>query len=486
MRKMAKSPSLDKLVSSAAAKADVEISSDDLSRIRTCRPDSDLAEWIERSLRPERLLSSEEVRLAVHCDEVGGDLGPGVVPLREEELLHAIADLEAETEVLNRQAEVLEAQRARVERRGGTMRTGRGRVFALQIQERNLAATRRLEGEILQAREEVEALLRVNGESVERVVGVIPATVTRLLNGHDRVLEGVKKGDLAGGETELATSVSIETVERLAGTLARIVAEELQVRLDRIYLESLHGGLNNDKGDGAGLQTAEEAAVLEQDLESLYAEIPDVAAMYVAQKYSEPLLRAVREEERQRRAVAAARSHRVTGLLADLTLELEGLAERLRTFHSYRCVMRDLRNGYEQFDVSDRREGLGLANATASPPREFGEVMEGLLRHFGIPTTATRDSLEVVDEKVARLQESTRQSELNASSGARKVHEARKMLVESLLNGVDHDQNGAESLSKLDELEARISRLREDVEAVSGADTSQAARRQREFVGRWA
>jgi hypothetical protein len=291
---------------------------------------------------------------------------------------------------------------------------------------------------------------------------------------------------LAGGGTELATSVSIETVERLAGTLARIVAEDLQVRLDRIYLESLHGGLNNDKGDGAGLQTAEEAAVLEQDLESLYAEIPDVAAMYVAQKYSEPLLRAVREEERQRRAVAAARSHRVTGLLADLTLELEGLAERLRTFHSYRCVMRDLRNGYEQFDVSDRREGLGLANATASPPREFGEVMEGLLRHFGIPTTATRDSLEVVDEKVARLQESTRQSELNASSGARKVHEARKMLVESLLNGVDHDQNGAESLSKLDELEARISRLREDVEAVSGADTSQAARRQREFVGRWA
>jgi hypothetical protein len=451
MRKMAKSPSLDKLVSSAAAKADVEISSDDLSRIRTCRPDSDLAEWIERSLRPERLLSSEEVRLAVHCDEVGGDLGPGVVPLREEELLHAIADLEAETEVLNRQAEVLEAQWARVERRGGTMRTGRGRVFALQIQERNLAATRRLEGEILQAREEVEALLRVNGESVERVVGVIPATVTRLLNGHDRVLEGVKKGDLAGGGTELATSVSIETIERLAG-----------------------------------LQTAEEAAVLEQDLESLYAEIPDVAAMYVAQKYSEPLLRAVREEERQRRAVAAARSHRVTGLLADLTLELEGLAERLRTFHSYRCVMRDLRNGYEQFDVSDRREGLGLANATASPPREFGEVMEGLLRHFGIPATATRDSLEVVDEKVARLQESTRQSELNASSGARKVHEARKMLVESLLNGVDHDQNGAESLSKLDELEARISRLREDVEAVSGADTSQAARRQREFVGRWA
>lgn len=486
MRKMAKSPTLDQLVSSAAAKANVEITSDDLSRIRTCRPDSELAQWIERSLGPERLLSSEEVRLAVHCPEVGGDVGPGVVPLREEDLLHAIADLEAETEVLNRQTEVLEAQRARVERRGGTVRAARGRVFALQMHERNLAAARRLDGEILQARGEVDALLRVNGEGVDRVVGLIPATVARLLNGHDRVLEGVKKGDLAGGGTELATSVSTETVERLTGMLARMVGEELQVRLDRIYLESLQEGPKNYHGDGTGIQTAEEAAVLEQDLESLYAEIPDVAAMYVAQKYSEPLLRAVREEERQRRAVAAARSDRVTGVLADLTLELEALAERLRSFHSYRCAMQDLRNGYAQFDVSDRREGLILANATASPPREFSPAMEGLLRHLGISTMPTRDLLEVVDEKVARLQEGTRQSELNASADARKVHEARKMLFESLLNGLDHDQNGAESLSKLDELEARISRLREDVEAVSGADTSQAVRKQREFVDRWA
>ena len=112
--------------------------------------------------------------------------------------------------------------------------------------------------------------------------------------------------------------------------------------------------------------------------------------------------------------------------------------------------------------------------------------MEGMLRHFGISTTASRHLREVVDEKAARQRESTRQSELNASADARKVHEARKMLVESLLNGVDHDQNGAESLSKLDELEARISRLREDVEAISGTDTSQAVRRQREFIGRWA
>ena len=57
------------------------------------------------------------------------------------------------------------------------------------------------------------------------------------------------------------------------------------------------------------------------------------------------------------------------------------------------------------------------------------------------------------------------------------------MLVESLLNGTD--QNGDGSLSRLDALDARINRLREDLENVSRADTGQAVQRQRGFVEQW-
>lgn len=114
---MAKTPDLEKIVSSAATRAKVVISDTDLGRIRSCQPESALAEWIQENLVPGRFLSKEEVGLFQSIDrpEVGSE--PGIVPLREEGLLSVIADLDAETEALNRQASVLEAQRALVERR---------------------------------------------------------------------------------------------------------------------------------------------------------------------------------------------------------------------------------------------------------------------------------------------------------------------------------------------------------------------------------
>jgi hypothetical protein len=479
---MAKTLGLEKIVSSAATRAKVVISNTDLVWISNCQPDSALAKWIQENLVPERFLSKEEVRLFQSTDRLEVYSEPGIVPLREEDLLSVIADLDAETEVLNRQASVLEAQRAIVERRDGLTRKSHGRALAAQIEERNSNEIHRLEREISGAREEIEGMLRTIGESIDRAARKIPATMTEVLNGHDRTLEALADEGLVGDIPEVVVSTDMNTVERLTASLSRMVAEELQIRLDRTYLESLCEQ-PNQPNNTLDLPMDEDAARLEQDLQSLYAEIPEVATIHVTQKYGDPLVRAVRQEEMQRRAVATLHSDQVTILLAGITVELEQLVQKLRTFYSYRCANRSLRAGYELSCISNKCNAQKTGKEISKPIQEHGPAMELLLRHFGISSTASRGLQDSVDEKVARMQENTRKVGQNAGFDARKALDERKLLVESLLNGTD--QSDEESILKLDDLDAKINRLREDVETVSRADTGQAVERQKAFADKW-
>ena len=479
---MAKTPDLEKIISSAATRAKVVISDTDLGRIRSCQPQSALAKWIQENLVPERFLSKEEVGLFQPTDRLEVDSEPGVVPLGEEDLLSVIADLNTETEVLNRQASVLEAQRTLVERREGLTRKSHRRALAAQIEKLNSKDIHRLEREISETREEVEEMLHTTGESIDRAARKIPATITELLNGHDRTLEALADEGLVGDIPGVVVSTNMNTVERLTASLSRMVAEELQIRLDRTYLESL-SEQPNQPNNAIDLPVDEDTARLEQDLQSLYAEIREVATMHVTQKYGDPLVRAVREEETQRSAAAALRSDQVTSLLAGIIAELEQLVKKLRTFHSYRCAIQDLRTGYELSGFSNKSNRPKTGKEISKPFQDHGPATELLLRHFGISSTASRGLHESVDEKVARMQDNARKVGQTAGFDARKALEERKLLVESLLNGTD--QNGDGSLSKLDALDARINRLREDLENVSRADTGQAVQRQRGFVEQW-
>jgi hypothetical protein len=473
------------LVSTAASKANVQLRAEDLNRIRSCRPDSGLARWVQGNLVNERVLSTEEVWLG---DAANAGVESGNVPLTEEELLLAIAELERETEMWDRQTGVLERQEEK--RKDEAKRECSRRKFAESMRERDSAKIQQLESQIAEATGEVEGLLREMREAVEKTTRSIPGLMRSVLGGHDAVLKdlNLKEGGLGVLQSETQTSISIETdmVERLSTLLAGMLAEELQVRLDRVYLEALHGGLDDEEDTSIeNGNPAEDAAALQQDLNSLYAEIPDVAAMFVAQQYSEPLLSALREVERRRDEVEREREKRIIGVIRGVTGELEGLTERLRGFHSWRTVLREMGVGFEEFR-RDRAGGrLEVGNKRGGERRDMGEAVQGMMRHFGVGATNSRDLHQVLDEKVERLQESIGLEGLHAGVKERAVYDERKRIVEMLESGVEDDQKGGESLEKMNALEARITSLRNEVEIIGRADTGEMARRQREFVERW-
>ena len=479
-----KAPDYQKVVAEASRRCNVVIDKDDVSEIKNCRAGSRLASWIEQNLTSDTLLSSEELRLTEELSQHGNSRGTrkdgddrGVVPMREEELLEAIAELDASTEALNRQSQALEAQQTLVERRhydSLQIRQSRGNYIA-QMEQKNSGEIQKLDPEICQVQEEIEVLFRHTKDHIGKRSKSISSQASDLTNSHDRRLKDLTQQNLAGASIDQAASMPVEKVERLAAALSKLVAEEIQTRLDRTYLESLQAADSDEPND------TEDVRVLEEDLHSLYTEIPGVAEMFVSQAYTEPLTKAIREEEKRRKKLASAHTTKITAQLSSMTADLEQLTKQLDEFHSYRSVVKRLQGDYDQFHASSKL----VISAKAKPQtlQEVGPAMDVLLRRFGLPTDPSIDLHESIGGKVARSHENGHGSLGIVSRDSKRAIEARRMVVESFARNVDHGEG--QTASDLHALEAEVASLREQVERISAADNSKDLANQRMFIERW-
>jgi hypothetical protein len=80
-----------------------------------------------------------------------------------------------------------------------------------------------------------------------------------------------------------------ERVGQLTSKLSEFSELVIKHRLNRIYLQLLQHNVNQNIQQHEHLDESE----LERDLQSLYVEIPDVAAMWAAQEFQDPFLRSV-------------------------------------------------------------------------------------------------------------------------------------------------------------------------------------------------
>ncbi len=113
-----------------------------------------------------------------------------------------------------------------------------------------------------------------------------------------------------GWELETENPEEEGSVERLRETCARLIkcaVETIRTRLDRVYLEALDDAL---RSDNTGHRTTENAAAVQEvqeELESLYAEILPVAQMSAEQQHLEPALKSVlgKKDQKMSRSIEA-------------------------------------------------------------------------------------------------------------------------------------------------------------------------------------
>lgn len=92
----------------------------------------------------------------------------------------------------------------------------------------------------------------------------------------------------------------------MAPRLIKYTVEGVRTKLDRTYLDALNNPVGGTDGHGA---TSQEVAELQDELESLYAEILPVAQMAAEQQHLEPALREIsaRDGQGQDRSVKAVK-----------------------------------------------------------------------------------------------------------------------------------------------------------------------------------
>lgn len=101
------------------------------------------------------------------------------------------------------------------------------------------------------------------------------------------------------------------------GRLIKFTVEGIRTKLDRIYLESLEASAQS----GATTRVAaDEVSALQEELESLYAEILPVAQMSTEQQFLEPVLKSLAAKNGQGMARSAQATSYVSGGSVSVTL----------------------------------------------------------------------------------------------------------------------------------------------------------------------
>ena len=114
---------------------------------------------------------------------------------------------------------------------------------------------------------------------------------TALLNGDDRTLQVLASSSASLGLPQTGEERVVHTTTKLIDKLLDFSREEIQCRLDRIYLEQ--SARSDEPRNGViGQSTGEEKRVAD-DLRSLYSEISDVVTLSVSQEFKRPILDAI-------------------------------------------------------------------------------------------------------------------------------------------------------------------------------------------------
>lgn len=115
-------------------------------------------------------------------------------------------------------------------------------------------------------------------------------TINAILQSDDKLLASLQK---LGRELEMEDPEQAGAVDGVRDICARLIkytVETIRTRLDRLYLETLLVSPQSGMRDAGAV---EEAAALQEEVESLYAEILPVAQMSIEQQFLEPALKSL-------------------------------------------------------------------------------------------------------------------------------------------------------------------------------------------------
>ncbi|KAF4456036.1 hypothetical protein F53441_1757 [Fusarium austroafricanum] len=306
--------------------------------------DAAFVEWANTHLATDHLLTGDELALYTALDKSGQvdrladlhDLGE-VQAVNEDDIRAAIEELNRSTATISKQTETLQQQRdalARlVKKRDETEKQRR------DLEEQRLNKTRHdlkklvfeVDGEAQSLEYRVADLEQIAKDSRSNM----KKTVDAVFQSDDKLLSSLQK---LGWELDQRDPEEEKTIEKLRETCMRLIkttVETLRTRLDRIYLEAI---LDAERSGDAKSATQDDVKALEEELESLYAEILPVAQMSAEQQHLEPALKSTDAQSGQSLHRSAVAVSYVNECLDYLVERITLLTDRVETLKSHNAA----------------------------------------------------------------------------------------------------------------------------------------------------
>ncbi|RDW59618.1 hypothetical protein BP6252_12705 [Coleophoma cylindrospora] len=484
--------------------------------------------WMELYLGQDTLLTKEEATLYKSLLK-SGDIDSGfaaqdtalVQSMSEAELAEAVEELKRSTAAIEKQTETLKLQHnamsTLVKNNAHASKT-RSQMDANQIRRWDIEKS-----QIKQAVEELTETLNYQClDSEQQIISsenAVKQTLDCILKSDNKLLSSLQKlsGELEPGQS--GDDILVSKIRDLCARLIKHTVDGVRTKLDRIYLTALQEPVAEIHGD----EQPPEGAEMQEELESLYAEILPVSQMATEQQYLEPALKEIEirsgfDQVRNERAVEYM--HGCLTFLVDRLQAFLERAEQLRSHHSTvqtvtgiaKRAMEDVQphlSKTDSFPASRPRKD----SAPASPIRsrharqrsslyidDEVEPEQHLLRNLGIyiPPDVASDAARVelleraVQERTSKLEGHTynvqKASEKSISSYLRDAQSTLQLLRDSL-----HVESLYGKVQLLDvDTESAIHILEKEVEDLQNPLTSIDLRklqdknvRRDELVQRW-
>ncbi|KAK3902907.1 hypothetical protein C8A05DRAFT_15101 [Staphylotrichum tortipilum] len=333
-------------------------------------PDSAaLARWAELHLTPDTLLTTHELSQYAALEESGlaerfaslPDLASAHV-LTDADLRDAIDQLNRSTQAITQHTESLRQQQDALGRLVAARRQGNDDRLAVEA-----AHARRWQDQrrdLASGADELLHSLRSRVNDLEQQStgssATIQQTVDSLFSSDDKLLSSLQK---LGWELETEDPAEQNDVAMLREACARLIkftVEGIRTKLDRIYLESLEASAQSVS---ASRVSPSEVSSLQEELESLYAEILPVAQMSVEQQFLEPALKSRVARNGQVLARSAQATNYIHDCLDYLIDRAQDLAARLNAFQAYQLAANAV------VEIATTELGTQASTVEASPTR---------------------------------------------------------------------------------------------------------------------
>ncbi|KAL1852940.1 hypothetical protein Plec18170_005522 [Paecilomyces lecythidis] len=481
--------------------------------------------WVSNHLCPDTLLSKEEINLYAKIESSGALQGllqtadlSATRPLLEDDMRNAIGSLKESTASIKKRTEVLTAQCEFAKKKirdNNEYYKNRGKAFA-DVQRRHQLERQHVSATADDLAQSLEAQMRTGTESTVMESRKLFSLVTAKLKDDDRAMQKLEAllSRLGSDDEDRAAG---ERATALTSRLSGYVSEEIQCRLDRLYMEAINSTAEAPALNGAGVED-EVVFALQEELASLYPEITVLSDISAKQQFSDPIQRELENHHGNMYSASEKKLSHILDILSEMTLSTQDIRERLQDRQSYRECLEGLIGVYKtELDIkstepTSRRESLlkdTLRSSLGSPRSRDSErrkstlpipespSLESVLRRLGTSVdTVLRPSeegggLDSLYEKKISMVERLHNLVVAADTPLW-VHLSQADQSGQLLSSALHaESTSSPSLSDalqekdLAELESQLVHVQKSIERINPEDLHQRNKHRDRFMERW-